>query len=730
MTTGLRAAAGARRGIIVVLVVAVWLAIAAFGGPAIGKLASVVSNDQATFLPKSAESVKANAEFAKFSDAKTVPAFLIISGSGVYDDAFGGQPAQPSQPDQQNGPPGSAYAAALIDKVTVGKTPLQDYLAKGQVSVVLPAKDKSGVMVVIPLDSAKANASDAQGISNLSSIVEAIRADTKTSVPGATVHLTGPAGYGADIGAAFAGIDGVLLLVALLAVLLILLIVYRAIAVPIIVLLSAMCALALGGGVVYLLAKSDVIAVNGQSQGILFILVIGAATDYGLLLVSRFREELQRTPSTVQAMMRAWRACLAPIAASAVTVIAGLLCLLLSDLRSNQGLGPVGAIGIGCAFIGAMTLLPALLLLGRWIFWPRVPHLQTDHQRTEEDQVSTGMWSRISGFVRRRPRRIWVVVAIILAGFCIAVPSFKASGTTTAATFLSDVDSVAGQHVLDTKFDAGAGSPIQILSPADKAAAVAAAAGNAQGIEKATVLDNEVDGNVIVNAIPRNPDDATGAVTAVRDAVHPIAPGKILVGGTEALRVDTIAASTHDLRTIVPVILLVVLLVLILLLRSIIAPLMLVIATVLSFGTALGLSALLFNHVFDYPGSDPAVPLMAFVFLVALGVDYSIFLMSRAREEVTAHGPTTGVTRALTLTGGVITSAGIVLAATFAALNVIPILFMVQIAFIVPVGVLLDTLVVRTLLVPALAIDLGRFTWWPSHLSKITPKHLRAEADA
>lgn len=691
--------------LLIALVIAVWLGIAGVGGPAIGKLSQVTSNDQSTFLPRSAESVKASEKLRELDDSGALPALVTLMGDKPVAEAFsGGGPAQ--------GPPGAAYAADLLQKVDVEGTPVSELLAPGQQPLALPAKDDSGVLLIVPLDAERMKAVNADGDSLVDRTVEAMRAQLPGLSGADELHLTGPAGYAVDLGTAFGGIDGLLLMVTLGAVLLILLAVYRSIVLPFLVLFSAVSGLALSGLVVYQLAKHDVIVLNGQSQGILSILVIGAATDYSLLLVSRYREELERHERPLEAMKVAWRACLEPIAASAGTVIAGLLCLLLSDLNSNRGLGPVGSLGIVAAFLVSLTLLPALLLLGRWVFWPRIPR-QGEH-RTEHH----GIWSRIAGFVERRPRQIWLAVGAVLVAFCFAVPSFKADGTSDADVFLTKVDAVTGQKVLTEHFEAGAADPLRVVIRADAAPTLTERLQAEEGVASATVGEKQTsDGKVEVTVVPKADDDAQALVEPVRQVATELDRDS-LVGGDPAVKHDSKQTAQHDLKVIVPVVLGVVLLILMALLRAVVAPLMLVLATVVSFGAAMGVSALVFNHVLDFPGADPVVPLLGFIFLVALGVDYSIFLMTRAREETSRLGPRDGVTRALAVTGGVITSAGIVLAATFATLAVLPILFMAQIAFIVAFGVLLDTLIVRTLLVPAMAIDAGRRTWWPSRLSR------------
>ncbi|GAB3308929.1 MMPL family transporter [Epidermidibacterium keratini] len=705
---------GVRRGLLLLAIILAWLAIAGVGGQSLGKLSQVTSNDQSTFLPRSAESVKANEELEKFTDAGVLPLFLVLQGEQVYADAgFADTAGNPGQ----GGPPGGEYAAQLAAELNADGAPLSSWLAPGQPPVAIGAEDGSGVLVIYGLDNDKVSEVGDDGEEPLGTIVDDLRAEAADVTGAKQVHVSGPAGFASDIGEAFAGIDGVLLIVTLSVVLLILLIVYRSLVLPIFVLFSAVCGLSLAGYVVYRLADSGVLVVNGQSQGILSILVIGAATDYSLLLVARYREELERHESKWDAMKRAWRTCIEPIAASAGTVIAGLLCLLLSDLNSNRGLGPVGAIGIVAAVIASTTLLPALLLLGRWVFWPRVPHYRPAPDQASEESASSGLWARIAAFVERWPRRIWIAVSLVLLALCIAVPTFKAEGTSDADVFLAEVDSVTGQQVIDEHYEAGAADPIRVVTPTGDADEVAEELEGVDGVQQVTVGTDERDGQVIVDVVPADNADAATVVGDVRTAAHGVTPDA-LVGGDAAVKIDTLTTAEVDLQVIIPVVLGVVLLVLIALLRSIVAPVLLVAATVVSFGAAIGVAALVFNHVLDFPGADPAVPLLGFVFLVALGVDYSIFLMTRAREEVGRLGPKDGVTHALQVTGGVITSAGIVLAATFAALSVLPLLFMAQIAFIVAFGVLLDTLIVRSLLVPALAIDLGARTWWPSRLSR------------
>jgi putative drug exporter of the RND superfamily len=490
--------------------------------------------------------------------------------------------------------------------------------------------------------------------------------------------------------------------------------------------------------------------------------VVGASVDYALLIVARYREELHHAEHPATAMRRALRASLEPITASAGTVIAGLLCLLLSDLASNRSLGPVGAIGIASAYLASFTLLPLLLLaLGprsRALFWPRVPRVVADAPAAGPGATDAphrahpaahapvgGIWGRVSAAVGRRDRLVWVVTALVLAGCAAFAPTFQASGTSQADVFRTDVDAVAGEDVLAAHFPAGVVQPATVyVAQAEADAVVAAAqgvdgvlsaavytgassfgtgtgsAGGTSGTDQAAAEPVVVDGRVRVDVTTEAGADTTAGVATVqevRTAVHAVAPDA-LVGGAAAETLDAQDAGTRDLRVIVPVVIVVILLILMLLLRAVTAAVLLMLANVLSFAAALGVASLVFEHVLDYPGADPAVPLYAFTFLIALGVDYSIFLMSRVREESVRSGTREGVLRGLAVTGGVITSAGVVLAVTFAALGVIPLLFLAQLAFIVAFGVLLDTLVVRSLLVPALVHDVGDRVWWPSRLAR------------
>ena len=709
-----------RRVGILLAVLLAWLAIGAVGGPTVGRLSEAQQNDNSSFLPKTAESTRVAELAAPFSDTASLPYFVVVE-----------RPSGLTVADQQAV---QAYVRGIPDLTFAADRSLRlgSYLSSTPEAVV-PSQDRQALLVPVLVDADKATETIAGDSSPLFEGATALRAEAKAVLApsGLRVYVTGPGGVLADFVTAFGGIDGILLGVALGVVFLILLVVYRSPILPFAVLLTAIFGLALAALVIFPLAKNGVIGLNGQSQGILSILVVGAATDYALLLVARYREELHDHPSAWVAMRVAWRAAVEPIGASAATVVLGLLCLLLSELGSNRGLGPVGAIGIVGAFVASLTFLPAVLLLfGRRIFWPLVPRV--DHVHSEDAVGRRGLWGRVAGLVGRHPRRVWVTTLAALLAAAAFVPTFDADGVTSAELFRDKVESVTGQEVLARHFPGGSGTPVQVVVDRGKAEAVVDTMRTVDGVDSAAVSvpgpnlpPKVVDGRVLVEATltpAADSPEAEDVVEVLRDRLDAVGT-EVLVGGDTAATLDVRQASERDLRVIIPAILLVIFLVLVVLLRSVAAPALLVVANVISFAATMGVAAVTFNNVFDFPGSDPATPLFGFVFLVALGIDYSIFLMTRVREETRGRGTRQGVLVGLAVTGGVITSAGVVLASTFSALAVIPILFLVQIAFIVAFGVLLDTLVVRSLLVPAFAYDMGSKVWWPGLLDRRRGRH-------
>ena len=699
------------------LVVIAWFLITGIFGPLFGKLTSVQENNNSSFLPKGAEATQASEVIATFSDKDTFtfPTLILFEGKG---DA-------------------ATFAAinshlATVGDITLGGTSakISDYIAPGQQITAFPSQDGAAILANIPLDGTALGKVLPNDEPVLPAIVEALREDIApiAEANGVDSYVTGPGGLFGDLFAAFGTIDSTLLLTTLGVVAVILIVVYRSPILWIIPLLSALFALTLAGGIVYLLAKNDIIDVDGQSQGILSILVIGAATDYALLLIARYREELHLHENRFDAMRAAYKGVWEPILASGSTVAISLMILLFSQLSNTAGLGPVGAIGIVCAMFTILTLLPAFLLIfGRWIFWPRKPLHDGD------DHVMSGLWSKVGASVGRNPRKAWVVTGSVLLLFAFASTTLKTDGLGTIDTFTGNPESVVGQKKLETHFPGGEGDPTQVVLSAAKIDQMAAALKNAPGVTDVSPQlaglaipgqplpeVAEVNGKVILNlTLNRAPDsvEAGNDIPEIRRIAKSV-DATALVGGTSAVYFDVRTANSEDNRTIIPIVLLVITLILGLLLRSILSAVLLLGTVVLSYFATLGVCALVFNHIFGFPGGDNSFPLFAFIFLVALGIDYNIFLMTRVREESLKIGTRAGVIKGLTVTGAVITSAGIVLAATFAVLGLLPLVPLAQLGFAVAFGVLLDTIIVRSILVPALVHEIGPKVWWPSKLAK------------
>lgn len=699
------------RAVIPAVLIVGWIAALGVGGPTFGRLDEVVENDQAAFLPQSADATAVQEALPGFLGDDRIPAIVVLEGDGALTD------------DQLANAQTLAEEVAAVDGVV-------------EASPAIPSDDGEAVQIVAIVDSSESEAVDVA--------VEAIR-DLVADVPdGLTGAVTGPAGFAADIAEAFSGIDGILLLVALAAVLVILVIVYRSPLLPILVLLTSVAALCLAILVVFSLAKAGILQLSGQTQGILFILVVGAATDYALLYTARYREALTQHAGRWDATLAAWKGSFEPILASGGTVIAGLLCLLLSDLQSNRQLGPVAAIGIAMALLAGLTMLPALLYaVGRVAFWPVAPRHRGAHEHapTHARAQKVGLWGRVADLVGRRPRPVWIVTAIVLAAGALGMTQLQANGVPSSEFVVGESQARDGQAVLSDHFPGGSGAPTYVLADSGDLDAVADVATGVDGVDAVAATSEDapggtvpvgddaspipgmppgepqvVDGQVLLQLTLDAAPDSDAAQQTVRDLRAELVDADVadaLVGGTTATAVDTNDTAIHDRALIIPIVLAVILVILALLLRAIVAPILLILTTVLSFGTALGVGALIL-HAMGREAMDPSVPLFAFVFLVALGVDYNIFLMTRVREEALRRGHRDGVLTGLRVTGSVITSAGVVLAATFAALAVIPVLFLLQIAIIVALGVLIDTVLVRSLLVPALSLEIGRATWWPS----------------
>jgi RND superfamily putative drug exporter len=703
---------------IAIVAIIAWLGISSVAGPTFGKLSTVQENDNAAFLPDNAESTLAGKVTVKFTDSSNdqIPTLLVFLGDV----------------DPKKNPAKLIEIQNYLDKLgekilpESGK-PISSYIVPGFPIQAVPSEDGKAALANIALDS-KIGEENIEEKPTLPILIEFIREDLKKNfeAKSLTTHVTGFGGIFADLFSAFGSIDTTLLLTTLIVVSIILIVVYRSPLLWILPLFTAVTALSLAGTLVYFLAKAGTIDLNGQSQGILSVLVLGAATDYALLLIARYREELHHHESRYDAMKVSLRGVFEPILASGSTVIAGLLVLLLSQLSGNRGLGPVGAIGIASAMITVLTFLPALLVVfGRWIFWPKVPRFD------DVDEQLGGIWAKIGAAVEKNPKRIWISTALVLTIFAGFSFTLKADGLANTEAFTTRTDSVIGLEKLGEHFPSGEGSPVEIVVKENDVTAATSAlltVANVASVEPIVAGQKipgqpippikVVEGKVLLNATLKvAPDsvEARNTIPQIRKAVHAV-DKEILVGGGTAVQYDTDVASRQDNRLIIPIVLVIIGIILGLLLRSILAAGILLLTVVLSFMATLGVCQLVFEHVFGFAGADASFPLFAFIFLVALGIDYNIFLMTRVREEAIKIGTRKGVIKGLTVTGGVITSAGIVLAATFAVLGILPLVFLAQLGFAVAFGVLLDTIVVRSLLVPALVHVMGPKIWWPSKL--------------
>ena len=663
-------------------VLAFWLIVLVLLGSLAGKLMGAEKNDASAYLPASAESTQALNLLDHFTAKNLNPAVVVyVRPSGL------------TQAD---------LAKVARDARTFAALP-----HAGQVIGPVPAKDGKAAEILIEAHLGYSNA--------ITNFVNKLNSVAGSGDPGLHAYVTGPAASAADSVKIFKGIDSTLLYATLAVVIVLLLLTYRSPVLWLLPIISAGVALTTAEAFIYLLIQHAGLVVNGQSAGILVVLVLGASTDYALLLVARYREELRRHEDRHEAMAIAMRRAGPAIIASGLTVIAGMLCLLAADSADISGLGPVAAIGIGVGLLAMITLLPALLVItGRWVFWPYKPRYGS------ADPTSRGPWARIGQRIAGRPRSVWILTAAILAVFSLGLIGFRFGTLTQAQSYRGTPSAVAGEKVLAAHFEAGSGQPVQVIGKATAAAPLRAALASTKGI--AAVSPPVVrDGLVLVQgtlAVPPDSQAAYATVSRVRDAVHAVPGADAKVGGATAINLDVENYAIRDRNVIIPLVLVVVLIILALLLRAVVAPLLLVGTVILSFFGSLGISAVFFKYVFGFAGADNSMPLFAFVFLVALGIDYNIFLMTRVREETVKSGTHRGMLAGLAATGGVITSAGLILAGTFATLGTLPLVILTEIGFTVALGVLLDTLIVRSVLVTALTLDVGRHIWWPSKLAR------------
>ncbi|MFG2028234.1 MMPL family transporter [Streptomyces sp. NPDC048825] len=677
------------------LVVALWLVVLLLTAPFAQKLTDAQDNDAASWLPGSAESTQVLESSEDFRPEQ-IPAIVVYareSGLTAQDRAQISEDVRQLKELRDHGIRGAETRGPTFDRDA----------------------DPRAAQVFVPITM------DEKGWERIAPAVDSIRADVGEGGDGLAVHITGPGGTSADFSEAFEGIDSTLLFSAMAVVIVMLLLTYRSPTLILVPLLGVVVALFTAQALIYLLAEHAGLTVNGQSAGILTVLVFGAGTDYALLLVARYREELRRHEDRHEAMALALHRAGPAVIASGATVVLSMLVLLAAEMNSTRGLGPVAAIGVAVALIAMLTLFPALLVIfGRWIFWPVSPHFGAP------DPTERGVWARMGRRIARRPRMIWGVTAAALALLSLGLIQMRAEGLSNADAFTDKPDSIVGQEVSARYFPAGSGDPLVIISDRAQAEEVGQAVAGASGVVPESLglppgTKPQVEGRVLFEATMTAPADSEAAketVERVRDAVRAVPDADAQVGGGTAALLDMDKATTHDNILIIPLVLVVVLLILGALLRALIAPLLLIGTVVLSFAAALGISALAFRYLFDYAGESTDFPLFVFVFLVALGIDYNIFLTTRIREEAARQGTRPGVVTGLAATGAVITSAGLVLAGTFAALGTLPMVAFAEIGFAVALGVLIDTFIVRSILVTSLFLDVGPKVWWPHRLAR------------
>ncbi|WP_433240272.1 MMPL family transporter [Streptosporangium sp. CA-135522] len=745
------------------VVLVIWLGVIGIAGSFAGRLESVQKDDIAAYLPENADSARAVKRILGMQGENLSPATIVYERR---DGVTGADQAEIAR--DMKAFAGIAGVVAELPTPTGGRTfgreefdrelePYRD--ARGRLPAKLQAVERKLQMPkltrTIKLIAAQ-RSKDGQAVQvvvivrdrggrETAQVVDRVRQVVDTGRPaGLAAHITGMVGFQADALAVFSTVDTNLLLAAMGVAVVVLLITYRSVILWLFPVGIVLVGLVVAMGANYLLAAAEMITVSSVAVSLLMVLVIGAGTDYALLIIARYREELGRHADRHEAMAVALRRAGPAVAASAATVVAGLLCLLVADLNSTKGLGPVSAIGVTSVMLAMMTLLPAVMVIfGRWVFWPLVPHCRPPRRpdpvpggewdggagrwrpaRPAETSggpvADAGVWAALGRRIARNPRLVWVVTVIGLGVCACGLASYQAGGLSNADLFLGRPDSVVGQEVAARHFPAGGADPVQVVTTEQYVRDVIV--DTAQRPEVTAIsLGAAGNGDILLNVSVRAGDGRESEqqeVLALRDRLRAVAAPDVNVGGNAALVADLEQGARRDRALIIPLVLLVVFVVLALLLRSLVAPLLLLATVVVSFLATLGISSLAFAHLFGFAGVDQGFVLLVFVFLVALGVDYNIFLMHRVREEAHRHSTTHSAVLGLGATGGVITSAGVVLAGTFAVLVVLPLSQTVQIAFAVAVGVLLDTMIVRSVLVTALTLDVGDAIWWPSRLAR------------
>ncbi len=686
------------------IVLAIWIVAVAVMAQLGAKLADETQDDTASFLPESAESTQVVELLdAKFAAKETSQGLIIYQRDGGLTEADKQKIADDAE----------ALEALPEDELPLTQPPTEPFANDAPKGLVSSDGSLAYTVLVVPTD-----------YEDLADWGKLVRETTGDEADGMQIKLSGDLGFQTDFEEVFGDIDTKLLLVTVLLVLVLLGAIYRSVLVALTPLLVVFFAYTVAQGFIYLLAKSGA-TVSGQSTSILIVLMFGVGTDYCLLLVSRLREELRGTEDKHEAVAHALARSGPAILASGMTVALAMLVLVFADSRNTSTLGPVAAIGVASAMLAGLTLLPAMLtIFGRRGFWPRRQTVEYDPAGARE--VKVGAWRRFGDRVLHRPGpTLAITVAVFVAG-ALGLAAFKADYSTTT-TFKKPVDSVEGFELLEQSFPPGILSPMTMLVQADngqvtdaQVQAAAQAAAGVDGVASATPTGiTSTDGSIGSASVVLDGDPLTKASLAIvpdiRDAVAGSVPdATVLVGGGSAISYDFNQATESDLKLIVPLALLVITIILALLLQALVAPLVLIASVVLSFLCTLGVSILFIRYVVGDPGFDASIPTFAFIFLVALGSDYTIFLMARVREESRTHGTREGMLRAISATGPVITSAGVILAGTFSVLMTLPVTFTFDLGLMVALGILLDTFIVRTIMVPAAVELLGDKVWWPS----------------
>ncbi|KND30581.1 MMPL family transporter [Streptomyces acidiscabies] len=666
-------------------VLGLWIAALVLVGPLAAKLADVQHDKVTDYLPASADSTQVAKIEDKLPGGETTEMVLVYHRDGGLSAAdretAAGQVAQ------------IARQHKLIDGVPEG----------------IPSKD--GTTLIYPVAGNDPGADEEKQDKLVTDVREVARGGGGGGGGGGlSVDVGGTGALGTDSGAVYDSLGGPLLYTTVAVVAILLILIYRSPVLWLVPLVVAGIADYLSMGAAYGLNQVFGTTVTGQSSGVMTILVFGAGTDYALLLVSRYREELRRIERPYEAMIAALRGCGPAVLASSGTVAAGLLCLLAADLNSSKGMGPLGALGVLCALIAMMTLLPAVLVLvGRRVFWPLVPAFgSTPKQRRS-------LFSAVGASAGRRPLTVLAGGAVLLGA--LALGSFNLPGSLKQEdSFVKKPESVVAMETAARAYPGQGSQPIDVITPQNRADETLAAVRGTPGVggaEKGRTGDGWTEISVFAKSAPQSAGE-TATIKALRDRLK-----GSYVGGDSAQQIDLEDTNARDTKIVVPLVLVSVLLILIVLLRSLVAPLLLVVAVVAVWGASLGIGGLVFEPLLGLKGTDPGLGLLSFVFLVALGVDYGIFLMHRMREESLAGAePAEAALTALRTTGGVIASAGLVLAATFAVLTNMGLVQLVQLGFVIAVGVLLDTFLVRTYLVTSASVALGRKVWWPGALSR------------